>query len=355
MKLFKKLLKILTTMVVVAIFHHFWQNSNLKTANKTITDGLIKGEILEPLELKDMPLSFGDILIEPVKFHAQKSETSSKLITRKGLLTLRKNPKANLLICHGFGCDKIEISFLRTFFPSYNILIFDFRAHGEKNEKECCTFGKNEAYEVIAAAKFLKTHHSTKNLKTFGYGFSMGAASLIQAQSKESLFEGLILDGPFDSSRSLVKKGLSYLKINCFGYTFDLPGLNLLEEYAFNPYVQPLIKYLFKIVANLDSTKTNSRLCLIEPAQAIKNINIPCFFIHCKNDEKIPVECIKNIFNNAPCYKKLWLTDGRKHCDSLLFHPEKYIYMTNQFLEQVLSQNLDNKENGSIIYDSEKL
>jgi hypothetical protein len=180
----------------------------------------------------------------------------------------------------------------------------------------------------------------------------MGAASLIQAQSKEKLFEGLILDGPYDSSKSLVKKGLSYFNVNLFGYTFNIPGTSLLEKYAFNPYVQPILKFLFKMVSNLDSTQTNTKLALIEPAESIKKIDIPCFFIHCKNDEKINISCIKNIFENASCYKKLWLTDGRKHCDSMLFHPEKYIFMANQFLEQVLSEGLKEEESGSIVYDT---
>ena len=40
-------------------------------------------------------------------------------------------------------------------------------------------FGKDEAYDVLGAAKFLKNNNQTKNQKIIGYGFSMGAVSLI--------------------------------------------------------------------------------------------------------------------------------------------------------------------------------
>lgn len=352
-KSLKKFILILATFVVVL---YFKKTSILNTAKKQdisfkINENGQKIEIIEPKELEFLPSTFKDTHIEGVKFYAKKSENSNKLIARRGLLTLRKSPKANLLICHGYLCDKIEVSVLRTFFPDFNVLIFDFRAHGEKNEKECCTMGKKEAFDVIAAAKFLRENPSTKDLKLFGYGFSMGASSLIEAQAKEKLFDGLVLDCPFDSSRSIVKTGFNRLKINLFGYSFDIPGIWLLEKYAFNAYIQPVLQFIFKNIANMDSTKTNTKLYEIEPSESIKKIEVPCFFIHCHNDEKISVDAIKKIFNNAPGYKKLWLTHGRKHCDSLLFHPEKYFYITNSFLNDLVSENLPQHENGIILDD----
>ena len=168
----------------------------------------------------------------------------------------------------------------------------------------------------------------------------MGAASLIEAQAKNPIFDGLILDCPFASSESVIAKGLESLKFRIFGYTFDMPGKRLLQRHAFNPYVQPLLKMLFKVMANWDGTRINTNLQPISPVTSVKNISVPCLFIHCINDEKVTVQAVKKIYNGATGYKRLWLTSGRRHYDSIFYHPEEYARRANGFLEEVLSGSL---------------
>ncbi len=278
--------------------------------------------------------------VEPISFESPKCEGSDETITRKGFFTIRDNAKATLLICHGYSCDKHDVSFIRTFFPNFNVMVFDFRAHGEHDDEQECTLGKEEANDVLAAARFLQSRPEVQGKKLFAYGFSMGAASLIEAQAKQPVFDGLILDCPFASSESVIAKGLEGLKFRIFGYTFDMPGKRLLQRHAFNPYVQPLLKVLFRVMANWDSTVINTNIQAISPVQSIKKINIPCLFIHCINDEKVTVRAVKRIYNGATGFKRLWLTSGRRHYDSIFYHPEEYAKRTNGFLEEVLSGSL---------------
>ena len=289
---------------------------------------------------------------EKIVFNSQKEPGSDVMIKRYGLLTTRPNSNGTIIICHGFTFKKEDITLLRTFFSDYNCLLFDFRAHGENKENQECTFGKNEAYDVIGAANFIKNHPLLKDKKLFGYGLSMGAVSLIEAQSQKNMFNALILDGAFDSSETIIDRGLERFKIEFYGYNFDIPGKSFLKKLTFNSYTQTIAKYIFKL-RGMDITAVNSRFDInLRPEDSIQKINTPCLFIHCKNDSKIPVYSAKNIFNRANGFKKLWLTNGRDHCDSFLFNPEQYKQITNNFLNKSLLGELNNKDS-EIIEDKE--
>jgi hypothetical protein len=159
-----------------------------------------------------------------------------------------------------------------------------------------------------------------------------------------TLFDAMILDCPFDSSENVLRKALEDVRIHVFGYSFGLPAKGLLGNYAFNPYVQSFLKSLLKTVAKLDPTATNTRICPVSPADAIKDVSVPCFFIHCKNDEKVPVEAICNVYDNAKGFKRLWVTNGRHHFDSFFDDPEKYRYKTNKFINKVLDGKTADKQ-----------
>jgi pimeloyl-ACP methyl ester carboxylesterase len=295
-------------------------------------------------------------VLEKVVIHPQSEVGSRRRIIRKGILTHYDNAEATILVCHGFMCEKFDVGIFRRIFPRrrFNVMIFDFRAHGENPEGQCCTFGRDEALDVIAAAKFLKTHPAAKDKPIIAYGFSMGAVAAIEAQSRDSsLFEAMILDCPFDSSENVLKRGLENTKFNLFGYEFSVPCRSLLERYAFHPYVQSLVRSVLKTVAHMDPKNIAINICRIHPTQSIGRVTIPCFFIHCKNDEKISVEGIKSVFSRAAGPKMLWLTRGRCHFDSYFYNPEKYTERVRAFLNQVLNGEFQKGEKQEIIEDDD--
>ena len=279
-------------------------------------------------------------ILEKVVIYPQRELGSAKRIIRKGFLARYDNAQATILVCHGFKCEKDDVNIMRRVFPRprFNVMAFDFRAHGENPEGQYCTFGRDEALDVIAAVKFLKSHPEVYDKPIIAYGFSMGAASAIEAQAKDpSLFEAMILDCPFDSSENVLRRGLENIKFTLFGYEFSLPCKSLLERYAFHPYIQSLVKTILRSVVHIDSQNIPVHICRFSPAESIAKVNIPCFFIHCKSDEKFSVDSIKLIFKKANGPKQLWLTQGRRHFDSYFFNPEKYTQRIRTFLNQVVN------------------
>ena len=310
-----------------------------------------------------------DAVVEKVVLYSQDTQDSAKKITRKGILVRYPRARATIIICHGFMCDKFDAGFLRQAFKHgvYNFMAFDFRAHGEDAQGQHCTFGRDEAFEVIAAAQFINHHPDLKNKKKFAYGFSMGAVSAIEAVRKfadstrattgsaQQLFDALILDCPFDSSQNVIKRNLDNVKFSFFGYEFNIPGRGILEKYAFHPYVQSLVKLVLKTVAHMDSKNISTYICPIAPVFSVKKVIVPCFFIHCKNDEKVSAQAAQKIFENAGSrYKILWLTNGRHHFDSYFYNPEKYKDMVGTFLRNILEGTVINKSLVRVIEDKEE-
>ncbi|MGB8467879.1 MAG: alpha/beta hydrolase [Candidatus Babeliales bacterium] len=291
--------------------------------------------------------------LEYVTFYSQESADTATQFERRGILYIHPHARATIVMCHGFMCNKFDSAFIRqSLFGDYNVLMFDFRAHGENTEQQCCTFGRDEALDVHAAVAYAKSRADVGQLPCICYGFSMGAVAAILAQQEDdTLFDALILDCPYDESQNILKHSIQRLYISIFGFNFDIPGRALLERFAFNTYVQSILKSLLKTVAQLDATATNTYIYPASPVQAVKSIHAPCFFIHCKNDEKVPVGAAQKIFANAAGYKRLWITNGRRHFDSLFYNPDKYRYKVNTFITDVLDNKVRAKKKAKILYD----
>lgn len=291
--------------------------------------------------------------VEYVTFYTQEGANSEEKIARRGMLVKKPDAQATVLISHGFMCDKIDAGFLRALFPDCNTFTFDFRAHGECRENQCCTLGRDEAYDVIGAMKYLKSNPELKG-PFIAYGFSMGAVASIEAQAKEkNLFDAMILDCPFDSSENIIKRGLDNLKFTLFGRQFELPGRSLLQKYAFHPYVQALVKAVLKTVAKMDTRDINMFVYPVVPAESVKQITVPCFFIHCKNDQRVTIDAVKSIYAGARSdYKMLWLTNGRWHFDSFFYNPEKYTSLVKSFVHDVTTGALKDAAREKIIEDA---
>ncbi len=288
--------------------------------------------------------------------YAKESLESDKTIARKCLLIKRPQAKATVLICHGFSLDKFLVSFLHMMFKDYNSMTFDFRAHGEDYEDQVCTFGRDESYDVVAAVHFIKNDPDLKDLPLFVYGFSMGAAAAIIAQAREqNLFTGMVLDCPFDSTDKLIERGIDQLKINVFGYEMQFPGSSLLKTYAYNPYVQGLIKAILRTFTTLDHADINTCICPVYPEEAIKYVTIPCFFIGCVNDDKAPEDAVMAVYNGAQGFKRCWIdVEGKRHYDTIFRQMHRYFYKVDRFIKKVLDGSYQKKVQAKVRKDGLK-
>jgi esterase/lipase len=288
---------------------------------------------------------------EIVTFFARESKDSERMIARRAFLIRRPGAEVTVFMFHGFMCNKHDIRFLANSLfgqplgnKPFNIMIIDFRAHGEIPEGQCCSFGYNEMYDVMGAVEFAKADPELKKTKRVAYGFSMGAVSSILAQSQDpTLFDMAIWDCPFESTENVIGRALDRLKLYAFGYELPLPGRSILQKYAYTPYVQNMLKFALKTIAKIDATPIETCIVPVDTVSAMSSITIPIMIIGCKSDEKIPIAAFKEIYGAAQGYKRLWLTNGRMHFDSYFYNPEKYIYKVRRFIQKALDGTIKHR------------
>ncbi len=294
--------------------------------------------------------------IEHIIFSVPEERGSEKLILRKGILVTRPNARATIVICHGFMCNKNDVGFLRSIFYEYNVMVFDFRAHGENIENQCSTFGVNEVLDLEGAVSYIKSKPELAQVPLIAYGFSMGAVTAILAQAEHpDMFSALILDCPFDSTEMVIHRLIERLTFSVGGYNYGLPGRSLLKKYAYNQSVQAMIKMALRAVAHIGTHDIKTCILPSNTVQEIKKVTVPCLFITCKNDDKAPIEAVRAIYANKPGFKRLWLTNGRLHFDSFFYNPEKYIHKTRSFIKNFLDNQLKNKSQSKIVEDTDDL
>lgn len=295
-------------------------------------------------------------LFYPIIFKSKKkSDDNNELpISRNGYVSINPQATANILLCHGFMTNKEDMSLLRYFFQDYNVINFDFRAHGENISNQYCTLGHDEKYDVIGAVNYIKTDPNLKDLPIFVYGFSMGAvASILAVSENKNLFAGAIWDCPFESTKELSNLILDKLKLSFYGYNIDFPFKNIIKKYIYNYNAQFWIKLFFKFFSTMDGTKVNMIIKKISPLKALRNIRIPFFLIGCHNDDKVPVEAIKNMFyqHREDSFVRCWISPGRRHFDALFMSPEKYFGKIKKFIDEVLTGKVHNRVQKKIKID----
>ena len=159
------------------------------------------------VDLRDDPQTQLGFQFEPVQFTATDGTTLS------GWWMPAQHPRGRgyravgqdtVLICHGLASNKSnQLILSRGFVPyGYNVLIFDFRAHGESGG-QLTSFGDVERRDVLGAVRWIREHHITQAHHIYGVGASMGAAALIAAAADPST-EGKAIDaiaayGTYDS------------------------------------------------------------------------------------------------------------------------------------------------------------
>lgn len=229
-------------------------------------------------------------------------------------LIKRKNAKANLLLCHGYRNTKEFMYAYIEMFPQCNIIMFDFRAHGE-SEGGIITIGCHEYKDVLASAEYMKNEvrgDDGRMLPLVVLGISMGGASAVKAASVERRFcDALIIDSSFSNLNKMIRRGFS-LKV----------GL-------------PMFPFLYVTKAMLEYFASCS-IDTMDNQKAVESIIIPILFIHSCNDSFIKPSHSMRLYEHthAP-HTKLWIGPQCRHGWLHSGYSETYKHKVEKFLKKI--------------------
>jgi len=192
-----------------------------------------------------------------------------------------------LLFFHGNGGNIADRLFkINNFYKiGANVFIIDYRGYGlsEGKPSEAGIYKDAEA-----AFDYLLTRKEIDPKKIVAYGASLGGAVAVDLATKRDL-AGLIIDSSFNNAASMAKRIM--------------------------PFVP---SFLFK--TKLDSAKK------------IKNMTIPKLFIHSKEDEIVPFELGRKLYEGAPLPKSFLEIRGA-HVNLHEEDSEKFFNAIDEFLK----------------------
>jgi fermentation-respiration switch protein FrsA (DUF1100 family) len=249
----------------------------------------------------------------------------ARFVTTDGILLdgwYVPSPKAKdcVVICHGLGANKGNFfAFVTLFYhQGYNVLIFDFRGHGDSGG-HTSGFGLLEDQDVLAAVHWLKTTHPDEAEHIYGLGSSMGAAALLRASCRTREIEAIILDSCFASADFLAQQRAR-----------TLPG------------VGPLFA---RITMAFMSVQLGESLWNLAPVEDINQLHgRPVFLIHAQHDEVIPLANEERLYAAAREPKEQWVATGT-HSNVLTNHFDEYQRRVLDFL--AAAQNHAHREQTS--------
>ena len=129
---------------------------------------------------------------------------------------------------HGYTASKWERIYMKPILEillkgGYNVLVFDFRAHG-KSEGKHTTVGDRELTDVLSAIDWLKENRADKSRKIGLIGFSMGAIVTIRTLAEDERVCCGIADSPPIYMDRTGARGLKYFaKLPAWLYSLIKP------------------------------------------------------------------------------------------------------------------------------------
>lgn len=214
-----------------------------------------------------------------------------------------------ILLFHGYRSDgRFDFACAVKFYIELglNVLVVDQRANGE-SEGKLITFGIKERRDAVTWTNFINQKYSPKNI--FLSGVSMGATTVMMAANLglPQNVKGIIADCGFTAAPDIIKKvARQAFKINA---TPILPILNI----------------MCKLFGNFSLYETTT-------IKALKESDIPIFFIHGKKDGFVPCEMTEESHKAAKAEKYICLVEDADHGISFLVEPDNVQKKITEFV-----------------------
>ena len=243
------------------------------------------------------------------------SFTTTDSIKLKGWFIAAQNHHSapTIIIAHGLGASKSDFVNLSEFLSSngFNVLLFDFRAHGE-SEGKSCSLGLKEQLDITASIDYIISREDLKNKSISLYGFSLGGAAGILTASRDQRIKAIVADTPFSS--------LKNISADVIKRTYHLPSF---------PFIQ-LANILYRLSFNgwIGQVTPSDVIHLISPR--------PILLISSDIDEMTPLYHAEELLANAKEPKELWIIEGASHGGTISINTEKYNQKLLSFFSKAL-------------------
>ncbi|MGN1400938.1 MAG: alpha/beta hydrolase [Bacillus sp. (in: firmicutes)] len=219
-----------------------------------------------------------------------------------------------MIFCHGVTENKYNsIRFMNLFLKKgFNAVLYDHRRHGDSGGKTS-SYGFYEKEDLAAVIAELK-RRCGDGIRFGIHGESMGAATtLLYAGSIRDDGDFYIADCPFS--------------------TFEEQVMSRLKAHV--PFMPP--KLLLPIGNLFLKWRDGYEPKDVSPLAAVENIHKPVLFIHTEQDDFIPAEMTRQLYDAKHGPKQLLITRKGGHAQAFNDNPAEYEAAIDEFLHTYLS------------------
>ncbi len=227
-----------------------------------------------------------------------------------------KNPKAVLVLVHGYGTYEggkpqmlSQAKYLSD--SGYSTILLDLRSFG-KSQGSKIMLGTKEWQDVAAAYDYAKSRPENKNIPVGLLGVSMGGVTSIITAAKTQKADFVIAQVPFYNYQSFFRQQLVRLH--------------------YSPYLRPIIMAFFSKAVMLDlGVNYNS----YSPNKLIGNIHVPILIMSAQNDDWVNNTDGQKLYDLANNPKMYWF-DNTSH-NLMWDDPQGVQTKVLQFLNQYVT------------------
>ena len=216
-----------------------------------------------------------------------------------------------IVLCHGFGTNRADVLDFARFLheAGYNILMFDFRGHGESSGWRS-SFGWWERRDLAGALRYLRERTASDRYGLFG--ISMGAAVALQVAAERDDVAVVVVDSSYTDLEASIRRHIRLL--------WGLP------EGVF----APAARVAYGVLCGADPRRVSPIAALRRPSRAATLI------INGALDPRMTPRDAESLYEAARGSKALWLAPGAGHLESHAVAPEEYERRVVEWFDQHL-------------------
>ncbi len=231
-----------------------------------------------------------------------------------------KGSDTTIVAIHGYTASKYEEDYMKPVIDmlarnGYNVVAFDFRAHGD-SDGEMTTLGLKEVEDYMRIIDWLKSEKPDKAGKIGVIGYSMGGAVTIMLSAKDKRINAAVADSPYIDIRESGRRWIMRLK-----------GI-----------MRSLLLLVYLLIVRFTASKARINIDDLIMYKYADNIKIPFMIIAGRNDDLVALSEIKKFYNklrrNNP-KTILWVTDSG-HVRTIKDHPHEYEEKVIGFFKEYL-------------------
>ncbi len=254
-------------------------------------------------------------------------------------------PSPTIVICHGYRINRTHMRPVAAleYKYGYNVLLFDFRGHGE-SESVATSGGNDEIRDLEAALTVVRQQPETLPGKIIIHGFSMGASVALLTDPQPDV-AAIVVDSPYARLDEILQRIMHWqlTRSSKSWLPFLHPLRNGFHALTQATLVVSTVMFRLRFGHALNARPdTSFQRWQARSKGLIRKSYPPILLIHGMKDSAVPITHAHRIVTQAQAHNitlETYFVEDADHCGAYGYDPQQYIQVLLQFMTQHLGND----------------